>query len=344
MGIKDAMLLLLTGTLHDAHGVYAVRVSMHGSRLAIRSASGVEGVQKSRLRRGAASALGLTLHRDDLPEWRLFLDTAPAGSWPHALPTSWHRSHASHKLLAIFAAATAAIVAGVWTAGDDIIVAAAPLIPHRVSEPIGRAYLAELGSSCTGSAGKAALDRLAGELVATRALPEPVTISVVDVPDVNAVALPGGYIAVYRGLIAEATSPDEVAGALAHELGHILRQHPNQGLIRKMGPKVVARTLGIDAGKLASLTVVLHGDRAAESEADGDAIGILRTARISTKAVAGMFERQASAAPTENIDFPDSHPSDASRAGRYRAAVVPGTHPSMTAADWQALRSVCKAT
>lgn len=41
---------------------------------------------------------------------------------------------------------------------------------------------------------------------------------------VNAVTLPGGRIVIFSGLLKAATSPDEVAGALGHELGHV-RHH-----------------------------------------------------------------------------------------------------------------------
>jgi predicted Zn-dependent protease len=48
---------------------------------------------------------------------------------------------------------------------------------------------------------------------------------VVNTKDVNAFALPGGYIYVNRGLIEQADKLDELAGTLGHEIGHVVRRH-----------------------------------------------------------------------------------------------------------------------
>ncbi len=332
----------LTGTLHDADGVVTVNATRAGGRFVLAGKQRRVAIPVGKLRRGAATAMGVILHHADRPDWRLFLDHVPADSWVRNLPLPGTAARRRRWPMVAGAVVVAAMATGItWRSGDTATELTAPLLPHRVTDPIGKAYLAEIGAACTGRDGARALARLADSLMPAGGLPEPITISVVDVPDVNAVALPGGHLAIYRGLIDSAASPDEVAGALAHELGHVVKQHPNQSLIKQMGPAVLARTLGIDAGTLPGLTIILHGSVAAEGEADGEAIGILRGARVSTEGAANFFDRSASAAPTANTDFPDSHPPDATRAARYRAAVVPGTHPSMSASDWQALRSIC---
>src|ERR1043166_9087099 len=48
---------------------------------------------------------------------------------------------------------------------------------------------------------------------------------IVDAPDVNAFALPGGIIYVNRGLIDRASNMSELAGALGHEIGHVVKRH-----------------------------------------------------------------------------------------------------------------------
>ena len=52
-----------------------------------------------------------------------------------------------------------------------------------------------------------------------------ITFTVLNSPVVNAMALPGGYIYVTRGILALANSEAEVAGVLAHELGHVVERH-----------------------------------------------------------------------------------------------------------------------
>ncbi len=52
--------------------------------------------------------------------------------------------------------------------------------------------------------------------------------TVLDSPDVNAFALPGGYIFIYRGLLAYLSSEEELAAVLGHELGHVTARHSVQ--------------------------------------------------------------------------------------------------------------------
>jgi predicted Zn-dependent protease len=69
-----------------------------------------------------------------------------------------------------------------------------------------------------------------GELLAkTSERPDlPWRFTVLDTPQVNAFALPGGYIYITRGLLALASSEAEVASVLAHEIGHVAARHSSQ--------------------------------------------------------------------------------------------------------------------
>ncbi|MEZ5418299.1 MAG: M48 family metalloprotease [Vicinamibacterales bacterium] len=60
----------------------------------------------------------------------------------------------------------------------------------------------------------------------------PWTFTVVDVPVVNAFALPGGYVYVTRGLLAHLGDESELAGVLGHEVGHVTARHASQQLTR----------------------------------------------------------------------------------------------------------------
>jgi len=63
----------------------------------------------------------------------------------------------------------------------------------------------------------------------------PWTFTVVDVPAVNAFALPGGYIYVTRGLLAHLSDESELAGVLGHEVGHVTARHASQQYTRSAG-------------------------------------------------------------------------------------------------------------
>jgi predicted Zn-dependent protease len=70
--------------------------------------------------------------------------------------------------------------------------------------------------------------------------------TVLDSPIVNAFALPGGYIYVTRGLLALAENEAEVAGVLAHEIGHVTARHSAE----RYGKSITAALATIGAGIL----------------------------------------------------------------------------------------------
>ena len=73
------------------------------------------------------------------------------------------------------------------------------------------------------------VDRVGQALAANAELPDiKFTFTVLNAPDVNAFALPGGFIYVTRGLIALADSEAQLAGVLAHEIGHVTARHAAQ--------------------------------------------------------------------------------------------------------------------
>jgi Zn-dependent protease with chaperone function len=328
---------ILRGLLHIGQNGDAIPVvvTRYGDRIVVRTDDDIHTVSAKRLRRDAADTAQVTLFRTDRPEWRLiFRDLAP-DSWVGDVRP---RSRPAARRLAIAAVVLATIGAGSWASREKIIVAAAPLLPHSVTDEIGRTYMAQAGRACDDGPGNAALLRLTARL-SPATLPEPLSVRVVDNAEVNAVALPGGHVALFRGLIEQARSPDEVAAALAHEIEHVAYQHPNQSILRASGPAVIARTLDSDIGKLADLTVLKKGDKAAEEEADAGAITLLGAANVSTRGAADFFDRQRSVGSI----FDTSHPSDASRARRFAGAARWGTAPALKSADWQALRLICQA-
>ena len=123
---------------------------------------------------------------------------------------------------------------------------------------------------------------------------------VVDSKDVNAFALPGGFVYVNRGLIERADRMDELAGALGHEIGHVVRRHSVQQLERSGGTRIgiaiicvvtnfcdshTAR-IAIDVGGAAWLA---HHSRAAEAEADSEAVANTTRAGISPEGIPSLF-------------------------------------------------------
>ena len=72
------------------------------------------------------------------------------------------------------------------------------------------------------------------------------TFTVLDTPDINAFALPGGYVYITRGLMAYLDSEADLAGVLGHEIGHVTARHGAQQATRQQraGVGVLAATIG----------------------------------------------------------------------------------------------------
>ena len=61
-----------------------------------------------------------------------------------------------------------------------------------------------------------------------------------DSPEINAFALPGGYVYVTRGLLALVNNEAELAGVIGHEIGHIIFHHGAKQMVRNIGAQIFA--------------------------------------------------------------------------------------------------------
>jgi predicted Zn-dependent protease len=87
----------------------------------------------------------------------------------------------------------------------------------KVEQTMGLLHEAELVKYVT---------EIGEKLVASSGRPEgPWSFQIVDLPEPNAFALPGGHIYVSRGLLALVNSEDELAGVIGHEIGHVTAAH-----------------------------------------------------------------------------------------------------------------------
>lgn len=141
--------------------------------------------------------------------------------------------------------------------------------------------------------------------------------------DVNAFALPGGFIVVNRGLLAAAESGEEVAAVLAHELSHVTLRHSTKRLAGSLGASAaLALILGmVDLGAPAYTLAHLSGlgyEREQEREADEAGLSLLMRAGISPLGMATFFERSSSS--VRPPEMTSTHPDPGNRAERARAA------------------------
>jgi Zn-dependent protease with chaperone function len=264
--------------------------------------------------------------------------------------------------LTIIVAALAAVVAWFDLSPARTV---AGFIPHQTRAALGQQVVRTMigtGRTCSAPAGVAALDALSQRLSQASGSGKPFSVTVFDSPTINAFAAPGEVIVLMRGLIAKAESADEVAGVLAHEMGHGIELHPEAGIVRGLSLAVVGELVlgGSAGGSLASAGLVLNNlrySRAAEHEADAHALRILKEAKISPAGLARFFERMSQSSgkrngaekPSETMnsrsattDMLRTHPTTAERLERVRAAIGHPATPALDAAQWAALRDICR--
>jgi beta-barrel assembly-enhancing protease len=227
----------------------------------------------------------------------------------------------------------------------------APLVPSSVEKNLGDALVGDFGGRfCDTSKGKAALAKLTKSLDEN---PKDLQVEVANIDMLNAVALPGNKVILFQGLLDQAKSPDEVAGVLAHEIGHVRERHVMQGLLRQMGLAVVLGGFDGTGGSTLNNLLATTYTRESEEEADQHSIKAMSKAAISPVATADFFERlsrmDGSAEMGKNSQgrvlagYTSSHPLSDDRRALFKKSLVKGKayKPSLTYAEWIELRTMC---
>ncbi|MEQ1715330.1 MAG: M48 family metallopeptidase [Hyphomicrobium sp.] len=295
--------------------------------------------------------------------------TTRAERWRHARP--W----------IIGAAAIIGAIALVNAAGWSPMRTLAGFLPDSWRDRLGAAAIGSMTENkkrCSAPAGLAALEKLTARLSTAAGSAQKFRIVVIDWDLLNAFAVPGNQIVMTKGLIEKAESADEVAGVLAHEMGHGIEMHPETGIIRAVGlSAAVELMMGGSGGTLANMGLMLAQlgyNRAAEREADGHALELLRKVEISQQGLAAFFRRvikeeegddadesanpktgettagKAETATTNTattsraFDMLRTHPPTTERADMIRRTGSYAATPALDPGGWQALKSICSTT
>lgn len=155
-----------------------------------------------------------------------------------------------------------------------------------------------------------------------------IRITVVRENVVNAFAVPGGRIVVYRALLDQIRTYPELAALLSHEFTHVNNQHATKRIFRMLGSKVF---LGLLFGSFGTVSAVLvnHADnlknltysRRLEKEADLDGLAILLQRGIDPRGFEDLFRHLEESAPASSLpEFMGSHPDLAKRSAYIRDA------------------------
>lgn len=163
---------------------------------------------------------------------------------------------------------------------------------------------------------------------------------------VNAYAMPGGFIVVHSGLLDLATSADEVAGVLAHEVSHVEKRHSLTALAQSAGLYATMSLLFGDLGQLGSVGSELLSrkfSRDHEREADSNGLALLVKAGMAPPALASFFRKMAGQGGSVPA-FLSTHPASEERFADIERAIAALPAAARAAApldvDYRAIKAV----
>ena len=139
---------------------------------------------------------------------------------------------------------------------------------------------------------------------------------------INAVALPGGYVFITRGMLEELKSEAQLASVLAHETAHITARHVGSVMSNQIGVDMLLSVLTSEktgqvtmtAAKMGVQLVGLKFSRDHERQADGVGMDYMVKAGYEPAAMVEVMRMLDSQSKVKRIEFLSSHPDPGNRA------------------------------
>ncbi len=182
----------------------------------------------------------------------------------------------------------------------------------------------------------------------------PWTFKIVNSSDINAFALPGGYIYVNRGVLEAAENEGQLAGVMSHEIGHVVMRHgTHQASQAQLGQGALGILGGLfggggAAGEIAQIaggfglnSLFLKYSRGAESQADDIGTYMLYQAGYDPESMAVFFDILGKKYPTRTAQFFSDHPNPENRVKRVTSLIArrgPSTVPRNDTEEFQAVK------
>jgi Zn-dependent protease with chaperone function len=253
--------------------------------------------------------------------------------------------------LAAAASIIAVVLFGVPLAADRLT----PLVPQAFERRIGEVAEKQInamvgGRICGNPSGQAAFVKLVAVVSRAAELDTPLRTGVLSSPIPNAFALPGGTVYLFDGLLAKAENPDEIAGVLGHELGHLKHRDATRNLIYNGGTSFLIGLLfgditGSGALIFASRSLVSASySREAEQNADTFSIDAMHRLGRSSKAMGELLLRVTGKEMDKSLSILSSHPLTEDRLKRMSDEYRPPSGPPLlTNEEWASLKAICTA-
>ncbi len=246
------------------------------------------------------------------------------------------RAESSWKFVGFAAIATVAVLIGIYRYGLPAMAsAAASVTPASISKLIDAGALDTVdrvlfSESSLEEDRKAELTTLFGKLVKTSGESSPplrLLFRNGGRIGANAIALPGGTIILTDQLVALAEKDDEIAGVLAHEIGHVSGRHSLKQIYRVLGIGFMVTIIGGDSGQIVEDVIAqavaiesLSYSRKFESEADRHSVSVMLEADRDPYAFVDLLDRVVGAATkdaketaTDDTGWLSTHPGNADR-------------------------------
>lgn len=229
-----------------------------------------------------------------------------------------------------------------------------PLVPNSVEKYIGDVANNQVkvifdGKACESPDGKAAFTKLVDTLRQASGLDATAEAAVISNEIANAIALPGGKIYVFEGLLTKAENVDELAGVLAHELGHVKNRDGLRNMIYNGGTSFL---IGLLFGDVTGSSAIIFASREmfqashsrdAERNADQMTIDVMRKLGRSPKPMGEFLLRVTGKEKGKGLALISSHPLSEDRLARMsKQDLPPSAPPLLTAQEWAALKAICK--
>jgi predicted Zn-dependent protease len=172
---------------------------------------------------------------------------------------------------------------------------------------------------------------------------------VVEDSELNAFAAPAGYVYVNTGTILAAANASELAGVIAHEIGHVAHRDGTRSVLQTAGLSfmfglVLGDFVGGGAVIIAARKMLqLAYSREVEGDADRYAIDLMTRAGGDGRGLATILDRIAGAIEP-GVKVLANHPETRERVALINALASPRpAAPMLDAAQWAALKRICSA-
>jgi len=227
-----------------------------------------------------------------------------------------------------------------------------PLLPEAFERRLGEVADSQIKTMfnarvCDNPAGQQAFVKLVTAIRESAGLDTSVQSGVLSSSIPNAFALPGGKVYLFDGLLKKAENADEIAGVLAHELGHLKHRDSMRGLIRDGSTSFL---IGLLFGDITGSSALIFGSRTlvtsshsreAENNADGFAIDVMHRLGRPAKPTGELLLR-VTGKEGKGLSIISTHPLSEDRLARMsREDKSEGGPPLLTAEEWRSLKSIC---